>query len=89
MKNWVKICIIGYIFLGVACTPNNVQKDEKLGDLFKAAGVEGSFCVYDNGTGLFTVHNLTRYKDSAYLPASTADIVIALVGAETGNHWVG
>ncbi|MFX4721737.1 hypothetical protein ABTB22_20145, partial [Acinetobacter baumannii] len=29
--------------------------------------------------------NLTRYKDSAYLPASTADIVIALVGAETGK----
>ncbi|MBX9779566.1 MAG: class D beta-lactamase [Chitinophagaceae bacterium] len=85
MKNWLNAFIGSCILLLVACTPNNVQKDEKLADLFKAAGVEGSFCVYDNGTGLFTVHNLSRYKDSAYLPASTADIIIALIGVETGK----
>jgi beta-lactamase class D len=69
----------------IACTPNNVEIDPQLEGQFKTAGVEGSFCVYDNGTGQFTIHNLSRYKDSAYLPASTADIFIALVGTEIGK----
>jgi beta-lactamase class D len=85
MKNWLLYLIASYIFFIAACTTNNVQVDAKLAETFKEAGVDGSFCIYDNGTGQFTIHNLARYKDSAYLPASTADILTALVGTEIGK----
>ena len=39
----------------------------------------------DNGTGKFTVHNLGRYRDSSYLPASTFKIVNSLIGLQTGK----
>jgi len=39
----------------------------------------------DNGTGKFTVHNLSRYRDSSYLPASTFKIVNSLIGLQTGK----
>jgi beta-lactamase class D len=71
--------------VALACTPNNVTIDQKIENQFIRAGVVGSFGLYDNGTGQFTIYNLSRYKDSAYLPASTADIIIALVGTETGK----
>jgi beta-lactamase class D len=38
----------------------------------------------DNGSGAFTVYNLTRYRDSSYLPASTFKIVNSLIGLQTG-----
>ncbi|WP_425411200.1 penicillin-binding transpeptidase domain-containing protein [Niabella aurantiaca] len=40
--------------------------------------------MLNNGTGEFTVYNLARYRDSAYLPASTFKIVNALIGLQTG-----
>jgi len=85
VKNNCVFFLLIFLFGLIACTPNNVEIDPTLADQFKTAGVEGSFCVYDNGTGQFTIHNLSRYKDSAYLPASTADILIALVGTEIGK----
>lgn len=39
----------------------------------------------DNGTGEFTVYNLSRYRDSSYLPASTFKIVNSLIGLQTGR----
>ncbi|NJE06794.1 class D beta-lactamase, partial [Thermococcus sp. M36] len=33
----------------------------------------------------FIIHNLSRYKDSAYLPASTFKIVNSLIGLQTGK----
>ena len=41
--------------------------------------------MYDNGTVQFLVYNLSRFKDSAYLPASTFKIVNSLIGIETGR----
>jgi beta-lactamase class D len=38
----------------------------------------------NNGTGEFTIYNLTRYRDSSYLPASTFKIVNSLIGLQTG-----
>lgn len=80
-----KYLVLGIFLLVVACTPNNVTVDPKLEKHLSAAGVTGTFALYDNGTGQFNIYNLARYKDSAYLPAATANILLALVGAETGK----
>src|SRR5918993_512220 len=45
----------------------------------------GTFGLFNNGNGEFTIYNLKRFKDSAYLPASTFKIVNALVGIQTGR----
>ena len=83
MKFW-------FILLGLCCTlafcsPNNVKVDESLQKHFEENGVTGTFGIYDNGKGEFIVYNLARFKDSAYLPASTFKIVNSLVGVETGR----
>ena len=73
-----------FLFFG-ACSPNNVTKEDSLKSFFDSSKVDGCFALYDNGTGQFTVYNLSRYKDSAYLPASTFKIVNSLIGIETGR----
>ena len=75
-------------FLGVflyACSPNNVTVDDSLGKYFKDNNVTGCFGMYDNRTGEFTIYNLSRYRDSAFLPASTFKIVNSLIGLQTGK----
>jgi beta-lactamase class D len=68
-----------------ACSPNNVIQDKELKKYFDENNVEGCFALMDNGTGKFTVHNLKRYRDSSYLPASTFKIVNSLIGLQTGK----
>lgn len=68
-----------------SCTPNNVTIDNSLSDYFKQAGVEGCFALANNGTGQLTIYNLHRYRDSAFLPASTFKIVNSLIGLQTGK----
>lgn len=68
-----------------SCSPNNVSEDESLGKYFRDNNVEGTFALFDNGTGDFTVYNLPRYRDSAFLPASTFKIVNSLIGLQTGK----
>jgi beta-lactamase class D len=73
------------ILLGfVSCSPNNVDIDDSLGKYFKENGAEGCFALLNNGTEEFTVYNLERYRDSAFLPASTFKIVNSLIGLQTG-----
>jgi beta-lactamase class D len=71
-------------FFFVACSPNNVTVDNSLQRYFDSAGVKGSFGFFDNGQGHFTIYNLPRYRDSAYQPAATFDIVQSLVALQTG-----
>lgn len=68
-----------------ACSPNNVTKDDSLKKYFDENKVAGTFGIYNNGTGQFTIHNLARFKDSAYVPASSFMIVNSLIGLETGK----
>ena len=68
-----------------SCSQNNVKQNKKLTKYFEENKVEGCFALMDNGTGKFTVHNLGRYRDSNYLPASTFKIVNALIGLQTGK----
>lgn len=83
MKNWLILLlfIIGF----AACSPNNVTIDNSLKKYFDDNKVEGTFGIYNNGSGEFTIYNLSRFKDSAYLPASTFKIVNSLIGLETGR----
>lgn len=68
-----------------SCSPNNVKKDNSLKKYFDESKTEGCFALMDNGTGKFTVYNLSRFRDSSYLPASTFKIVNSLVGLQEGK----
>jgi beta-lactamase class D len=67
------------------CSPNNVKIDNSLKKYFDDNHVNGTFGLLDNSLEEFTVYNLPRFRDSVFLPASTFDIVNALVGIETGR----
>lgn len=82
----MKYCLALYlvlVFFG-SCSPNNVTVDDSLAPYFKEAGVQGTFALLDNASNKFTVYNLSRYRDSAYAPASTFKIVNGLIGLQTG-----
>src|SRR5438067_3049348 len=82
MKTWF------YRFLFVcfySCSPNNVKIDNSLKHFFDKNHVDGTFAMFDNGTGQFTIYNLKRYRDSAFSPASTFKIVTSLIGLQTGK----
>lgn len=72
------------VLLLAACSPNNVTIDNSLKKYFDEQKSDGCFALFDNGTGQFTIYNLARYRDSAFLPASTFKIVNALIGLQTG-----
>lgn len=76
---------IALISVFAACSPNNVTIDNNLKPIFDSNQVIGSFAMFDNGTGQFTIYNLNRYKDTGFLPASTFKIVNSLIGIETGK----
>lgn len=79
------ITSIALISVFAACSPNNVTIDNNLKPIFDSNKVIGSFAMFDNGTGQFTIYNLNRYKDTGFLPASTFKIVNSLIGIETGK----
>jgi beta-lactamase class D len=79
------ITVLFFSYLLMACSPNNVTEDKSLKKYFDENNVTGTFAVFDNGQGNFTIYNLNRYKDSAYLPASTFKIVNSLIGLQTGD----
>lgn len=81
-----KIVVLSITILGIAaCSPNNVTKDSSLNTYFEQHHLTGSFGMFDNGAGNFFVHNLERFKDSAYQPGFTFSIISSLVGIETGR----
>ncbi|MBO9619830.1 MAG: class D beta-lactamase [Niabella sp.] len=85
-RNYFSIFLVSIIipFLITSCTQDNVKKDDSLKKYFDENHLTGCFALLDNGTGDFTVYNLARYRDSAYLPASTFKIVNSLIGLQTG-----
>lgn len=80
--------LISYIllltFCFLSCTPNNIKTDDSLKKYFDQYHVTGTFGMYDNGHAQFTIYNLKRFTDSAYVPASTFKIVNSLIGLQTG-----
>ncbi|MDB5209963.1 MAG: class beta-lactamase [Sediminibacterium sp.] len=85
IKTLLLLLIANYSLLIISCSPNNVKVDNSLKKYFDENGVTGTFGLYDNGTGQFIIYNLSRFKDSAFLPASTFKIVNSLIGIETGK----
>lgn len=85
LKNAAMLLITYSALLIAGCSPNNVTINNSLQKYFDQYQVKGTFGLYDNGTGQFTICNLSRFKDSAYLPASTFKIVNSLIGIETGK----
>ncbi|MEJ7737905.1 MAG: penicillin-binding transpeptidase domain-containing protein [Chitinophagaceae bacterium] len=83
MRNVVACVFLLSVLIG--CSPNNVREDKSLKRIFDEHNVDGCFGMFDNGLGNFTIYNLSRFKDSAYLPASTFKIVNALIGIQTGR----
>ena len=78
--------LTGFVLLAlVACSPNNVEIDQSLEKYFKETNTTGTFALFNNGTGRFTIYNLERYRDSAFLPASTFKIINSLIGLQTGK----
>ncbi|MBC8033443.1 MAG: class D beta-lactamase [Chitinophagaceae bacterium] len=77
--------MVVYCLALVSCSPNNVTEDNSLKKHFDAHQLSGSFGMFDNSQGQFTVYNLPRFRDSAYLPASTFKIVNSLIGIQTGT----
>lgn len=86
-RGWIFVQIS--LFLAITflagCSPNNVTEDNSLKKYFDQNKVEGCFGMFDNGHGAFTVYNLSRLRDSAYLPASTFKIINSLIGIEIGR----
>lgn len=80
----VMYVIIAMIILH-GCSANNAEEDDELRKYFDAHHVTGTFGMFNNGTGEFTIYNLQRFRDSAYLPASTFKIINSLIGIETGR----
>jgi len=70
-----------------ACSPNNVTVDNSLEKHFTDNKLQGCFALYNNNSNQFTIFNLSRYKDSAYSPASTFKIVNSLIAIHTGRAF--
>jgi len=72
------------LILFYSCSVNNAKEDRSLEKYFNENHLRGTFALFNNINGEFTVYNMQRYRDSAYLPASTFKIVNSLIGIETG-----
>lgn len=91
----MRVCI-GLFSLAIlfsACSPNNVTIKDSWSTYFQQEKVEGTFGLFDNGKGEFLIYNLSRFRDSAYQPASTFKIVNSLIALKTGriadeNHLI-
>lgn len=72
------------VLLFHACTVNNVSTDDAIGDIFEKHNVKGTFGMFDNSRGSFTVYDLDRFKAN-YAPGQTFNIVSTLVALHTGK----
>lgn len=77
---------IAILIIGLAgCSVNNTAEDTQIKKYFDEHQVQGTFGMFNNGTGQFTIYNIERFRDTAFLPASTFKIVNSLIGIETGR----
>lgn len=79
------LLILATPLIFAACTPNSVTEDKSLKVFFDSAAIAGCFGMFDNAQATYTIYDLARFRDSAYLPASTFKIVNSLIGLQTGR----
>jgi len=77
--------IVAIALIAVACNTNNIYIEDSYKTYFDQHKVTGTYAMFDNGQGEFIVYNMKRYRDSAYLPASTFKIFNSLAGLSTGT----
>lgn len=75
--------LVLFVFL-FACSPNNVKSDPDIVKMMDSASVTGVFALMENGSGQFTITNLSNYKDSAYAPLHTFFAIPTLVALDRG-----
>ncbi len=68
-----------------SCTNNPTTLDNSFKKYFDDNKVNGCFGLWDNLDNHFTIYNMPRFRDSAYLPASTFKVVNALIALGTGR----
>jgi beta-lactamase class D len=80
--------------LAYACSPNNVKNDPNIVKILDSAKVNGTFALMENGSGQFTITNLTLYKDTSFAPLNTFFAIPTLIALDKGyikhdtNSWV-
>lgn len=83
-KSYIAYCLLFTVYFFSSCASNNITSDDSLEKYFDEYHVTGTFGMFNNGQAQFTIYNLRRFTDSAYLPASTFKIVNSLIGLQTG-----
>lgn len=73
------------LVLTTGCNNNNVTVEDSFKKYFDDNKVTGCFGMWDNARNQFTIYNLLRFRDSAYLPASTFKIFNSLAALNTGR----
>jgi beta-lactamase class D len=74
-----------FFAVGLSACSNDTSVDNSLKKYFDENKVEGCFGIWDNLSNHFDIYNLARFKDSAYLPASTFKVVNSLIALHTGK----
>lgn len=83
-----------YLFLAVICallviipllsaSAADWKENTKVAEIFKAAGVDGTFVLYDVATGAYIGYNKDR-AEKRFVPASTFKIPNSLIGLSVG-----
>jgi beta-lactamase class D len=67
-----------------SCSINNLSIDNDLKQYFDKYKATGTFALFDNAQGQFTIYDSANYR-KRFTPASTFKIVNSLIGLETGK----
>ena len=77
--------VLGLAIFACGCRSNIVTEENSFKKYFDENKVNGCFGLWDNAQNQFTIYNLKRFRDSAYLPASTFKIFNSLAALSTGK----
>jgi len=79
----MKLFTVLFTFVALQGCSTNWKDSAAVGELFKEAGVTGTFVLYDVAAGRFVGHNQARSK-VRFVPASTFKIPNSLIGLSVG-----
>ncbi|MFZ9241380.1 MAG: hypothetical protein ACO22R_09585, partial [Chitinophagaceae bacterium] len=75
---------LSILFFYSSCTVNNVTVDDSIAAYFKKKGLTGTFGMFDNSRGEFTIYDLDRFKTN--FPAGQSMMLFSkLVAVHTGK----
>lgn len=86
-KIYIMRLLVVVLFLSTlfhSCSINNLTIDDDLKSYFDKYKATGTFALFDNAQGHFTIYDSANYR-KRFTPASTFKIVNSLIGLETGK----